>query len=85
MIIIENHIHEEGFNMLLEAILPISENISEITLSRELISFFHSFLENDLSTANLTQIGQLIHEDKLRNLTILDLSCNDTSIRITQR
>ena len=43
MIIIENHIHEEGFNMLLEAILPISENISEITLSRELISFFIHF------------------------------------------
>ena len=43
MIIIENHIHEEGFNMLLESILPISENISEITLSRTLISFLVYF------------------------------------------
>lgn len=71
---IENHIKDEGFNALIEAITPISDKISEITLSRErLIASW--LLENELSTASLNRIGAMIKEDKLRNLAILDLSC----------
>lgn len=71
---IENHIKDEGFNCLIDAILPISDSISEITLSRTIFKFKFK-LENELSTESLTRIGSLIKEDKLRNLVILDLSC----------
>ncbi|KAM7454226.1 hypothetical protein BLSTO_05019 [Blastocystis sp. subtype 1] len=61
----ENHIGNDAFDRIMEAIDSRSEFISEITLS-----------QSGLSSEKLSEFGALLSKNKFPNLTVLDLSYN---------